>query len=92
MITGFDFLYKFLKPQQLHRSRFFVFLFVCFFALFLIASNFCSCFCRAAQAFQVACIMDSGQKEDSRNIYLLTFSAVSNQTQWYYDCMSAYVG
>ena len=29
--------------------------------------------------------MDSGQKEDSRNIYVLTFSAVSKQTQWYYD-------
>ena len=42
-------------------------------------------FCRAARAFQVACIMDSGQKEDSRNIYLLTFSAVSKQTKWYYD-------
>ena len=57
----------------------------CFFALFLVASNFCSCFCRAAQAFQLACIMDSGQTEDSRNIYLLTFSAVSKQTKWYYD-------
>ena len=29
--------------------------------------------------------MDSGLKEDSRNFYLLTFSAVSNQTKWYYD-------
>ena len=62
--------------------------FVClllFFALFLAASNFCSYFCRSARAFQIACIMDSGQKEDSRNIYLLTFSAVSKQTKWYYD-------